>query len=148
MQPRAANQIPVACLAPPLTDQKLAAYKKLISAQPAGEVRDALETLLKCVEAWWALPESKGEPAGRWQVRHKGKTLAVPERKLDPEHVQALDAVTPWMRELDLLSNNRDTGLFDGLKGELRNAAFHLLWFAREITLDREPMTQDSLQGG
>jgi hypothetical protein len=50
------------------------------------------------------------------------------------------------MRELSLLSNERGTGLFDGLRaGELRNAAFHLLWFCKELTLDREPLTVDKL---
>jgi hypothetical protein len=28
---------------------------------------------------------------------------------------------------------------------DLRNAAFHLLWHAMEITLDREPLTNDKL---
>jgi len=62
------------------------------------------------------------------------------------EHVKALWDVTPWMRELDLLSNIAGSGVFDRLKGPIRDAAFHLLWHAKEITLDREPITQDKLK--
>ncbi len=34
--------------------------------------------------------------------------------------------------------------LFDMLTGDLRNAAFHLLWYAKELSLGREPATKTS----
>ena len=35
---------------------------------------------------------------------------------------------------------------FDRLpRGELRDAAFHLLWFATELSLGREPITNDTI---
>ncbi len=33
--------------------------------------------------------------------------------------------------------------VFDSLAGDIRNAAYHLLWYARELTKDREPRTKD-----
>lgn len=138
--------LPVACFAPPLTDEKLASYRALADSCPDAEVRDALGTLLACVAAWWELPESARTDVQRWAIRHRGKDVTFPVVPLEAEHVAALWDVTPWMRELNTLSNSKDTGLFDRLdRGELRDAAFHLLWFAKELTLDREPVTADKL---
>lgn len=138
------QHIPVACFAPPLTDELLARYRELAEgAEP--EVRDALQELLTCVEAWWQLPESTRNDVRRWQFVHRGQQVECIEQPLDHEHIQSLWEVTPWMRELNTLSNSQETGLFDGLQGDLRNAAFHLLWHCKEITLDREPMTSDKL---
>ena len=72
--------------------------------------------------------------------------IRVPETPLSQSLIETLWDVTPWMRELDLLSTPRADGLFDGLpSGELRDMAFHLLWHVKEITLDREPMTRDKV---
>ena len=141
------NQIPVACFAPPLTDKLLASYRGLIDGlgPDQAEVKDALQQCLRCVEAWWALPESKRQDGARFKTLHRGQEITYHAQPLEAEHVRALWDVTPWMKELNLLSNAQDTGLFDGLEGDLRNAAFHLLWHAKEITLDREPLTSDKL---
>lgn len=138
--------IPVGCFAPPLSDKTLAEYKELIK-EADGEIKDELEKLLTCVSAWWHLPEPKKtgrEP--RLALLHRGEEMEVPIIPMDPAHVEKLDPVTPYMRELNTLSNEAGTGLFDRLRaGPLRECAFHLLWFAKEITLDREPLTQDKL---
>jgi len=154
------NALPAICFAVPLTDERLAKYRALIEAEPAGEVKDALVGLLACVTAWWALPVStrtdstkipvlvpsgklgpKGEP-----IRGKGELTVTP---LEESHVKSLWDVTPWMRELDTLSTPRDDGLFDKLpKSDLRHAAFDLLWHCKEITLDREPLDQSRLELG
>lgn len=146
MPPITTNQIPTACFAPPLTDEKLAEYKRLASGCQDAEVKDAMETLLKCVEKWWELPESKRKDGDRFSIVHKGKKANYEVTPLEEDHVKELWEVTPWMRELNLLSNGADNGLFDKIPGgSLRNAAFHLLWLCKEITLDREPLTQDKL---
>lgn len=139
-----AEPLPVACFAPPLSDELLAEYRATIAAVPAGtELRDALDTLLKCVEAWWALPESKADPdARRLAIRHRGKDVRVPLTPLEDQYVQKLWDVTPWFRELKAM-----TPLFHALdpKDPLRTCAIHLRWHCKELTLDREPLTQDKL---
>lgn len=140
-------KIPVACFAPPLTDELLAAYRAIITHVANGEIRDAMDACLKCVEAWWALPESTRQDVERWATLHKGAEKTYTVTPLEEAHIASLFDVTPWMRELDTLSNSAGTGLFDGIPaGDVRNAAFHLLWYAKEITLDREPVTQDCLK--
>lgn len=37
---------------------------------------------------------------------------------------------------------------FDILTGTARNDAYHLLWYAREFALGREPITKDRLNNG
>lgn len=146
MKPELKSQpLPVACFAPPLTDELLAKYRVLAVGTADVEVRDAMLDLLACCEKWWNLPEST--KAGRKiALKHRGKSIEVQEAVLTQELIDQLFDVTPWMRELATLSTPADTGLFDRLPaGELRDAAFHLLWFAKELTLDREPMTQDKL---
>lgn len=141
------NKIPVACFAPPLTDELLARYEALIADlkdPQQAELHDAMQTCLACVKAWWELPEStkKGK---KWAIKNgaTGEDLEYREVPLEEAHVKQLWDVTPYMRELQALEP-----LFDALPlspPELRNAAFHLLWHAKEITLDREPLTQDKL---
>jgi hypothetical protein len=125
--------------APPITDEKLAAYKALAASAPQ-RVRTAMEELIAAVDAWWALPESS--KAG--SKHPTGVGAIVP---LEDDHVQKLWDVVPWDYELAPLSNSQGTGVFDDLTGDLRNAAFHLLWFANELTKDREPITADKLKG-
>lgn len=135
----ATDRLPAACLAPPMTDEKIAAYKSLAASQ-GGEIGDAMATCLRCVEAWWELPESKLPPR-KWSTKIGKANGTINVVPLEAEHVAALDAVTPWLREL----NSMD-GLFDMLPtGDVRNAAFMLLWYAKEIALDREPVTQEKL---
>lgn len=136
------NQFPVACAAPPLTDELLAEYK-LLAADALPEVKDVMNLLLVCVEAWWELPESELPASASASVPGGGRLPSVP---LSDELKAKLWDVTPWMRELNTLSTPQGDGLFDVLTGKLRDAAFHLLWYAKEITLDREPMSQDKIK--
>jgi hypothetical protein len=123
--------------APPLTDAKLAGYRDLIDALPASPVKDAMNTLHACCVAWWALPEStgKGEP-------HPSGTGTIVD--LDRDAKTALSDLLPWAHELDAMGR-----LFDGIdpvgQKTLRDAAFHLLWHAKELEQDREPITTDRL---
>lgn len=137
---RADNQIPVACFAPPLTDEKLTEYRAIGQTQNA-EVADAFKVMLACVDAWWNLPESKRTDGRQLTIKHRGKDTSYSETPLEIAHVKALDLVTPWMWELDALA-----AFLDKLPlGKVRDAAHHLLWHCKEITLDREPMTMNLL---
>lgn len=141
--------IPVACFAPPLSDETLARYQALVAAlgPDQAELKDVLSGLMKCIQVWWELPESRRKPT-LWKLYHveRQAEMEVPETPLEHAHVTALWDVTPWMRELDTLSTPLADGPFDTLPpGELRELAFHLLWHAKELTLDREPMTRDKV---
>ena len=62
---------------------------------------------------------------------------------LEEAEVERIFDVVPWDHELDAIQS-----LFDGIppeKRDLRNAAFHLLWFGKELVKDREPMTIDTI---
>lgn len=140
------NKIPVACFAPPLTDEKLAKYESIVATtDPMTQVGDMLRKCLACVKAWYVLPESKRTDVDRFKTTRDGKEVTYVTTPLEDEHVKALWDVTPWMTELDVCSNTTDTGLFDSLTGEFRDCAFDLLWHTKEITLDREPLTQDRI---
>jgi len=137
------GKYPLAAFAPPLTDQLFSQYASNINTLPQGELKDALLSLYNCAKAWWDVPESTEKPS---YYLFRGKQ--VPETPLSKELIDKLWDTTPWMRELKTLSTPQADGLFDNLEGDLRNMAFHLLWFATEITLDREPMTQDKIPQG
>ena len=140
--------LPVCCFAPPLTDELLAEYRAMAEVCPYGaEAGDALKDLVKCVEAWWELPESTRQDVTRWKLYHvpRKEEIEVVETPLEQEHIDALYEVTPWLSELDRLSKPDDTGLFDHMAGDERTMAFHLLWYVKELALDREPMSQDKL---
>lgn len=126
------------CLAPPLSDDKLAAYVNLATSQPDGPVRDAVCALLDCVKFWWELPESTLEgvshPSGR------GKSIP-----LTDELKAKLFDLIPWDHELDGIQALLDKLPSEGNAAELRNAAFHLLWHVKELARDREPITLDKV---
>lgn len=124
--------------APPLTDESMAAYKSLIDAQPPSAVKDAMATLHNCCGVWWNLPESNGTATQKHPV---GVGLIV---KLHDDHAKALEPNIPWDHELDAIQ-----ALFETIPNEtqkpLRDAAFHLLWHVKELSLGREPLTNDKL---
>ena len=123
--------------APPLSDDILAAYRALIDALPASPIKDAMLTLHNCCAQWWEQPESTGE--GKPHPCGRGCMVA-----LDAPIAAALWDHVPWAEELAMMQ-----ALFDGIdpvaQRDLRNAAFHLLWHAKELEMDREPMTADKL---
>ncbi len=168
--------LPVACFAPPLTDELLARYESLIAglSPEQAELQDALRQCLACVKAWWELPASGRKDGERFDIGHRGEKSSFRVTALESEHVTRLWDVTPWMRELlalEELFSALPTGtrevpvtvpitgrdghpatrvetrveVIDQAAYDLRNAAFHLLWHAKEITLDREPLTSDVL---
>lgn len=128
--------IPVACLAPELTDEKLARYADLIAALPASRAKSVAEECLACVRAWWELPASHMRAERALRIVHKGKTHEIDITPLTRELADKLFDVTPWTEDTVAMG-----AALDSLTGEVRDAAYHLLWFATELSLDREPMT-------
>jgi hypothetical protein len=141
-----AEALPVACFAPSLTGDNLEKYADVISkTDPKTELGEALRKCLACVQAWYAIPESTRKTSEKFSILHQGKEVSFGVTPLEQEQIDALWDSTPWMRELNAFSTPAANGVFDSLAGELRDAAFHLLWHAKEITLDREPLTVDKL---
>jgi hypothetical protein len=61
---------------------------------------------------------------------------------LEDAEVQRIWDVVPYREECDAIGM-----VFERIPtGDVRNAAFHLLWYAYELTADREPITADKLQ--
>ena len=124
--------------APPLSDEKLAAYQELINLVPEKtQLREALDTCMKCVMKWWELPESSSgsKPHG------SGRGALI---ELDDSIKSDLWDLIPWKEEIETIKK-----LFDGIEPvkdkALRNAAYHLLWHVIELDLDREPITNDKI---
>lgn len=154
-----AHYHPVVCHAPPLTDELLARYADLVVQAPMpARTRDAMQVCLRCVEAWWNLPASTERPDVFESRTPAGQRVTFDVTPLSDELVQQLDAHTPWAEEcqlyqqlFDALPTGRQNAdgsgpITDQAAADLRNAAFHLLWHAQEITLDREPCTADRLR--
>lgn len=141
------KRFPVACLAPSLSDEKLATYRTLIDTIGNPEIKEAATTCLTAVAKWWELPESTSRPSAVVEVAHrtspteKRTAHEIPVVDLEHQHVQALWEFVPWLSECERMKE-----LFDVLTGDVRDMCFHLLWFCIELTLDREPITQDKIR--
>lgn len=140
-----------ACFAPPLTSERLAAYKSLAAgAEPP--VREAMEGLIRMAEVFQETPASAlpGVPLQTEYTRSPFRDAAgkpKPPPDIVPLSGEEIDRIwdhVPWDHEIRALEP-----LFEAIdprsQKELRDAAFHLKWYATELALDREPMTQDRL---
>lgn len=124
--------------APPIDEAKLARYRALADGVGDPMIGGYMHDLCNMVERFRETPASslsgKPHPSGRGTI--------VP---LESDEVRRIDDVVPWSRECDVMGE-----AFDRLNPvrdkETRNAAFHLLWYARELTQDREPITTDRLE--
>lgn len=122
--------------APPLAADTLAAYRALAASAPP-QVRDAMNVLLVLAEEHRKHPESTAagapHPSGRGRIVPLAVAVA-----------DALDPLVPWDEELEMFA--AVFGRIDGAEDKsLRDAAFHLLWYAKELSLGREPLTCDKL---
>lgn len=122
--------------APPMDDAKLASYYELAEKAPPA-VRDEMQKLCRMMEVFGETPRSRQ----RGTPHPSGMGAIVP---LEPAEIHRIDQHVPYEHECKML-----TELFETLDPEeqrdLRNAAFHLLWFAVELCKDREPITNDQL---
>lgn len=119
--------------APPLPPEKLQGYVTLAESCPDRQCKEKMLELIKMKEEFDKTPSSvlPGTP------HPVGVGVIVP---LETEEVERIWDVVPYANECDGIGQ-----LFDQLKGDVRNAAYHLLWFARELAADREPLTNDKL---
>ena len=130
--------------APPLTPEKIAAYRGLAETAPTA-VRDAVRQLCDMAELFQQTP-----PSSRPGTPHpSGRGVKVP---LEQSEIDRIWDAVPWDDEVPGDHVNECAvlaRLFDGISNEdnepLRNAAFHLLWYAKELARDREPITTDRL---
>ena len=136
--------------APPINSDRIAAYRELAKSSPDERIRDAMLPLCSMVESFYQTPRSTA--AGK--PHPTGVGVVVP---LEEAEIKRIWDLVPYDYECDALGTLFST-LPDGCEevdGEIvvtnseqnarRNAAFHLLWFARELTRDREPITNDLL---
>lgn len=114
--------------APPIGDEKLSQYRDLAEDAPA-EVREAMLELCLMVEKFLETPTT-------------------PSDKLTPAEAERLWEVIPWQKDCDAIQSLFDTlpnGPKESPEWKLRNAAFHLIWYAQHLTKDLEPLTLDRL---
>jgi hypothetical protein len=119
--------------APPLSPEQLVTYKALANDCADRQCKEKILELVKMKETFDATPKSKqkGSP------HPLGVGVIVP---LEEKEIERIWDVVPYENECNAIG-----ALFDQLTGDLRNAAYHLLWFARELAMDREPITTDKL---
>lgn len=134
------TQFPVACIAPPLSSGCLAKYADIIDAHN-DQFGAAMQVCLNAIEIWWELPDSEREKLASFSLKHKDEDHVYDIVPLEEEHVKALWEHLPWDYEIDAIQNLFNT--IPMAQNELRDAAFHLLWHVKELSLDREPITQD-----
>lgn len=124
------------CFAPPLTEEAMGRYAKLIDGvRPKTELRRVLDSLYACCDAWWKAPE----PRKAMRTPRGVKPAVVP---LDEAAKAALRGKLPTKQDLQTCSEVLDK-IDAATDKPLRDAAFHLLWHATELANGREPMTRD-----
>jgi len=144
----------------PLSDEMLAEYEVLAKECADRKAAGYMTELCRMLRVFRETPESSAKPR-----KHPVAGLMVP---LEEAEVQRIWDFVPWAEECDLMG-----AAFDKLQAgecaenarllevyrigggvgpepalldtKMRDAAFHLLWFARELEKDREPCTCDKL---
>lgn len=151
--------------APPLDKDKIARYRQLAKSADDLRVRDAMLPLCEMCSVFFQTPRSKRaahtHPVGEFIDMEGNKRTAPAIVPLEEKEIERIWNHVPWDYECDALGTLFET-LWTGMEErmvngilqmvlvdpharDLRNAAFHLLWFARELTRDREPLTNDML---
>lgn len=134
--------------APPLSDEALDRIEsEIIPTITHPGVKDGMERLAKMLRTFRETPDSAA--AGRPHPSGVGTII-----HLEDEEVKRIWDHVPWLNQ-DQRFRHGKVGdddcdqygaLFDTLPtGPARDAAFHLLWYARELANDREPITTSRL---
>ncbi len=125
----------VGTFAPVITPELLSTYRTIVEEQAPKEIRQELLNLCQMMEVFQETPESQ-EP----KEPHPTNTGFV--QRLSEAEIRRIDSFVPWDWEIKALARQcRDLPP----KSATRKAAYHLLWYARELTLDREPCTRNKL---
>lgn len=147
--------------APQIDSAKASAYFAAISAHAPRDLKDTLLALVDMVNLFNQTPPStnppRPHPMGKVTIVGKvgpdGKKLK-PDVMINPRIVDLEEAeikriwdAVPWGYEIDALQHQLNIRFDSGeLPNELRTPAYHLLWYARELTLDREPLTMERVK--
>lgn len=130
--------------APTLTTEKVAKYREL-ATQASPEVAEVMVKLCDMVEHFNITPASTQastpHPIGAFRDRN-GKHRSPMITPLSQEEIQRIDEKVPWNHEIEMYKLLFDSIPNDSQK-EIRDAAHHLLWYAVELEMDREPITMD-----
>lgn len=107
-----------ACIAPAITDEKLARYEVLANGA-SPEIKEGMTILLNCVKQWWNLPDSTGI-----KTPHPEEKRAF-HQELDKPIADALFDHIPWGDELNMLSER-----FEAIQKDasFRNTRKHDEW--------------------
>lgn len=140
------NKLLPACLAPKLDSDGLEVYRSRANSAGDGPVRDSMLELIAMIEKYWEVPvsdstsETKPLPCPLDVCGKQVTELTM--KRLSQDQVQRIWDKVPWENELNAMGD-----VFQGISAEtdktLRDSAFHLLWYGRELFLDREPITMD-----
>lgn len=156
------KNIPVACFAPPLTDELLAQYRALADALglDQGAIRDAFRECLAAVEAWWELEESRTPDAvPTMRVLHRGVLGRIAVTPLEAQYVQELWDLVPWPYEVTAMQQllagcqadaaRRNGELLAAWQLQIEDWLFplHFPGEARDSVLDVRPRLQQQIVG-
>jgi len=123
--------------APRITEDTLVHYEALAALVSDSRIRESMTELIAMCRAFLLHPEASGPGS----PHATGRGSIVP---LDDAVIQEIWDLVPWQDEIDLMA-----GRFELINAvtekETRDAAHHLLWYARELTMDRRPITADTL---
>lgn len=122
--------------APPITDGHLSSWQALVKGTK-GLTRHALETLHALVQQHKAHHQPSEAPPLASQTYDVGVAHHIP---LHHDTKTAVAEHLPTDEEMKVYDE-----LFGKLQGELRDMAYHLLWYALELKKGREPITKDKL---
>lgn len=124
-----------ASFAPALAGTDLVSLHKAAD-EAGGMSKEYMHKLADMVELFMGTPEST-IPA----VQHRNTLFSFIPLEED-EKIRIWEAV-PWPHELDMMSAVFHKELPSKEKDALRKAAYHLIWYGRELNKDREPVTVD-----
>lgn len=153
--PRLQYKYKIGSFAPPLEPAQLEEYKQIAHSAPQ-RVREYMLDLIKMLEVFWETGRSKQKPIST--------ESGVEVTPLEQAEIKRIWDYVPYLDECNVIGqvfNNLPPGtktvidtstpkgrrqeIVDEQAFKLKSAAIHLLWYARELSLDREPVTKDGL---
>lgn len=99
--------------APPLSDEKLEKYRKMVKGLPTSPVKDAITYIFPGGEIWWDLPEPNGTKTEPHPANPRMLIVSLQE-----DHKEVLDPHIPWDHELQAIGGigSNQPGLFNTIE--------------------------------